>query len=58
MDFIRGLYKQKAVSYETKKSKPIYSHFTCATDTNNIRDVFSDVKYTVLVKSLEYIEII
>ncbi|XP_039551033.1 guanine nucleotide-binding protein subunit alpha-14-like [Pimephales promelas] len=53
MDFVRRLYKQN-----TKKSKPIYSHFTCATDTNNIRKVFSDVKYTVLVQSLEYVEII
>ncbi|XP_039550896.1 guanine nucleotide-binding protein subunit alpha-11-like isoform X1 [Pimephales promelas] len=53
MDFIRGLYIQNAISYETKKSKKMYSHFTCATDTKNIRDVFSDVKNIVLVQSLE-----
>ncbi|KAL1251257.1 hypothetical protein QQF64_019053, partial [Cirrhinus molitorella] len=53
MEFIRTLYKQKAVSYETKNSKSIYSHFTCATDTKNIHKVFNDVKDTVLVKALE-----
>uniref|UniRef100_A0A8C1EKN2 Guanine nucleotide-binding protein subunit alpha n=1 Tax=Cyprinus carpio carpio TaxID=630221 RepID=A0A8C1EKN2_CYPCA len=53
MVFIRNLYKQKAVSFETKNSKNIYPHFTCATDTKNIRKVFSDVKEAVLVKALE-----
>lgn len=53
MVFIRNLYKQKAVSFETKNSKNIYPHFTCATDTKNIRKVFSDVKEVVLVKALE-----
>ncbi|XP_026091868.1 guanine nucleotide-binding protein subunit alpha-11-like [Carassius auratus] len=53
MLFIRNLYKQKAVSFETKNSKKIFSHFTCATDTKNIRKVFTDVKEDVLVKTLE-----
>ncbi|XP_026887527.2 guanine nucleotide-binding protein subunit alpha-11-like [Electrophorus electricus] len=52
-DYIRELYKEQAVSHEKKESKSIYSHFTCATDTNNIRNVFSDVKDTVLIKSLQ-----
>ncbi|KAK7137103.1 hypothetical protein R3I93_017235 [Phoxinus phoxinus] len=52
MGFIRSLYIQNAVSKETRKSKHIFSHFTCATDTKNIRKVFTDVKDTVLVKAL------
>ena len=36
-----------------EKDKTLYPHFTCATDTNNIRRVFNDVKDTVLLKSLE-----
>ncbi len=53
MKFIKNVYIQKAVSYETKNSKIIYCHFTCATDTKNIRTVFTDVKDTVLAKTLE-----
>ncbi|XP_016327179.1 guanine nucleotide-binding protein subunit alpha-11-like [Sinocyclocheilus anshuiensis] len=53
MKFINNLYKQKAVSYETKNSKKIYCHFTCATDTKNIQTVFTDVKDTVLIQALE-----
>ncbi|KAL6468721.1 hypothetical protein MHYP_G00222450 [Metynnis hypsauchen] len=52
MSYIRNMYTQQALSPE-KKSKTVYSHFTCATDTNNIRMVFSDVKDTVLIKSLQ-----
>ncbi|XP_050951295.1 guanine nucleotide-binding protein subunit alpha-11-like [Labeo rohita] len=53
MEYIKHLYIQKSVSYETKNSKKIYPHFTCATDTKNIQKVFNDVKDTVLVKALE-----
>ncbi|XP_051551519.1 guanine nucleotide-binding protein subunit alpha-11-like isoform X1 [Myxocyprinus asiaticus] len=53
MLFIRKLYLQEAVCRETKNSKIIYHHFTCATDTSHIRKVFSDVKDTVLIKSIE-----
>ncbi|XP_049321749.1 guanine nucleotide-binding protein subunit alpha-11-like [Astyanax mexicanus] len=51
-NFIHEMYKEQAKN-EEKQSKNIYSHFTCATDTNNIRMVFSDVKDTVLIKSLQ-----
>lgn len=30
--------------------KPIYHHFTCATDTGNIRHVFDDVSEIVASK--------
>ncbi|XP_069042166.1 guanine nucleotide-binding protein G(q) subunit alpha-like isoform X1 [Lepisosteus oculatus] len=56
MQFILQMYLQQAVKKDKRKGdrdKSIYSHFTCATDTNNIRSVFSAVKDTVLVKSLE-----
>lgn len=51
--FIRKLYEQQAVNRDNRDSwKTLYPHFTCATDTNNIRRVFSDIKDTVLLKSL------
>ncbi|KPP58528.1 hypothetical protein Z043_123637, partial [Scleropages formosus] len=56
MEFIEMMYIQQAVNKEKRKdekNKAVYSHFTCATDTQNIRKVFSDVKETVLIKSLE-----
>ncbi|XP_053491651.1 guanine nucleotide-binding protein subunit alpha-11-like isoform X1 [Ictalurus furcatus] len=53
MEFIREMYKQQAQSPEKNENKTIYPHFTCATDTNNIRMVFKDVKDTVLIKSLQ-----
>uniref|UniRef100_A0AAY5JZK0 Guanine nucleotide binding protein (G protein), alpha 15 (Gq class), tandem duplicate 3 n=2 Tax=Esox lucius TaxID=8010 RepID=A0AAY5JZK0_ESOLU len=53
MNYIRLMYEQQAHSREKcDESKTLYPHFTCATDTNNIRQVFRDVKDTVLLKSL------
>ncbi|KAM9385214.1 guanine nucleotide-binding protein subunit alpha-15.1 [Pholidichthys leucotaenia] len=52
-DFILKEYEQKAINREKKEErKALYPHFTCATDTNNIRRVFNDIKDTVLLKSL------
>uniref|UniRef100_A0A8C6T3E1 Guanine nucleotide binding protein (G protein), alpha 15 (Gq class), tandem duplicate 4 n=1 Tax=Neogobius melanostomus TaxID=47308 RepID=A0A8C6T3E1_9GOBI len=45
--FISGMYQERSTN------KMLYPHFTCATDTNNIRQVFKDVKDTVLLKSLK-----
>lgn len=45
--FIFGMYEQRSTN------KTLYEHFTCATDTNNIRKVFKDVKDTVLLTSLK-----
>ncbi|KAM6962702.1 guanine nucleotide-binding protein subunit alpha-14-like [Aplochiton taeniatus] len=51
--YIRKMYEQQAHSRDKREqSKTLYPHFTCATDTNSIRKVFSDVKDTVLLKSL------
>ncbi|XP_029004458.1 guanine nucleotide-binding protein subunit alpha-11-like [Betta splendens] len=51
--FIRKMYEQQAQSTVDKDEwKTLYPHFTCATDTSNIRRVFSDIRDTVLLKSL------
>ncbi|XP_013920734.1 PREDICTED: guanine nucleotide-binding protein subunit alpha-14-like [Thamnophis sirtalis] len=46
-DFILQLYKDQ------NSDKDIYAHFTCATDTENIRFVFAAVKETILKSNLE-----
>ncbi|XP_036970330.1 guanine nucleotide-binding protein subunit alpha-11-like [Acanthopagrus latus] len=52
-NYISKLYEQQAINRDRREErKTLYPHFTCATDTNNIRRVFSDVKDTVLLKSL------
>uniref|UniRef100_A0A3B4U2Q8 Guanine nucleotide-binding protein subunit alpha n=1 Tax=Seriola dumerili TaxID=41447 RepID=A0A3B4U2Q8_SERDU len=52
-NYIRKLYEQQAINRDKRDEwKTLYPHFTCATDTSNIRRVFSDVKDTVLLKSL------
>ncbi|KAF3834839.1 hypothetical protein F7725_027397 [Dissostichus mawsoni] len=52
-NYIRKLYEQQAINRNNRDQwKTLYPHFTCATDTNNIRRVFSDIKDTVLLKSL------
>ncbi|MBN3298667.1 GNAQ protein, partial [Amia calva] len=55
MAFIKDMFVEQAICNAGKKSekKTLYYHFTCATDTHNIRKVFSDVKDTVLIKSLQ-----
>lgn len=51
--YIKKLYEQQSVNRDKREEwKTLYPHFTCATDTSNIRRVFSDVKDTVLLKSL------
>lgn len=35
------------------KEKAIYSHFTCATDTENIRLIFAAVKDTIVKQNLK-----
>ncbi|CAN9500464.1 unnamed protein product [Ophioblennius macclurei] len=53
-NFIKKMYEQQAINRDNKKAwKTLYPHFTCATDTHNIRTVFKDIKDTVLIKSLE-----
>ncbi|XP_051979892.1 guanine nucleotide-binding protein subunit alpha-14-like isoform X2 [Xyrauchen texanus] len=51
--YISDLYLMQGSNREKGGRKSIYHHFTCATDTNNIRKVFDDVKKTVLIKELQ-----
>ncbi|KTG42885.1 hypothetical protein cypCar_00028999 [Cyprinus carpio] len=48
MKFILSMYEEQ--NMDTHKS--IYAHFTCATDTENIRFVFESVKDTILRNNL------
>uniref|UniRef100_A0A6J0T8X6 Guanine nucleotide-binding protein subunit alpha n=1 Tax=Pogona vitticeps TaxID=103695 RepID=A0A6J0T8X6_9SAUR len=48
-EFILKLYQDQ----NPDKKKAIYSHFTCATDTENIRFVFAAVRDTVLQSNLQ-----
>jgi len=49
----REFIKEKFVSLNENPKKQIYSHFTCATDTGNVRVVFNIVKDIVLHKVLD-----
>lgn len=44
MKFILSMYEEQ----NRDTNKRIYAHFTCATDTENIRFVFNAVKDTIL----------
>ncbi len=43
---------QMYVEQYGRRHKPLYTHFTCATDTENIRVVFKDVKDTLFIENL------
>lgn len=46
--FFLQLYKNQ----HGERHKPLYTHFTCATDTKNIRVVFKAVKDTLFIDNL------
>ena len=48
----REFILQMFVELNPDPEKIIYSHFTCATDTENIRFVFAAVKDTILQANL------
>ncbi|XP_002121062.2 guanine nucleotide-binding protein G(q) subunit alpha isoform X1 [Ciona intestinalis] len=48
-EFILGMF----VELNPNKDKIVYSHFTCATDTENIRFVFAAVRDTILQANLK-----
>ncbi|XP_061680696.1 guanine nucleotide-binding protein subunit alpha-11-like [Syngnathoides biaculeatus] len=51
--YIQKLYQQQTNNPENREEgRSFYPHPTCATDTDNIRKVFNDVKDMVLLKSL------
>ncbi|XP_053474690.1 guanine nucleotide-binding protein subunit alpha-11-like [Ictalurus furcatus] len=49
MKFIRNMFEAQ----NSEACKRLYSHFTCATDTENIRLIFSAVKDTIMRVHLE-----
>lgn len=51
-NFIRSQF-EKLNKRESKSHKEVYSHFTCATDTNNIRFVFDAVTDIIIRDSLK-----
>ena len=44
-EFIRTMFINVAPIH---RAKSIYTHFTCATDTDNIKKIFGDVKSHIL----------
>ncbi|XP_061539069.1 guanine nucleotide-binding protein subunit alpha-11-like [Phycodurus eques] len=51
--YIQKLYQEQTNNPENREGgRSLYPHHTCATDTDNIRKVFSDIKDTVLLSSL------
>ncbi|KAJ3438515.1 guanine nucleotide-binding protein g(o) subunit alpha [Anaeramoeba flamelloides] len=50
--------KDKFISLNKNKEKEIYPHFTCATDTDNIKFVFSAVKDIILQNNIKDIGMI
>ncbi|KAM9475555.1 guanine nucleotide-binding protein subunit alpha-14 [Clarias gariepinus] len=48
-EFILQMYQEQ----NPDKDKTVYSHFTCATDTENIRLIFAAVKDTILRSNLK-----
>jgi len=48
--FIKARFLERVAN-----AKPIYHHFTCAIDTQNIEHVINDVRKTVLQEFLEEI---
>lgn len=39
------------------RHKPLYTHFTCATDTENIRVVFNSVKDTIFLENMSFLNL-
>lgn len=48
-DFIRAKFIEKS---KKNKQRSIFSHFTCATDTEQIRFVFNSVKHIFLQRNI------
>ncbi len=62
MDYFQGPKKDPNAAKEFIKEmflepiaepKTVYSHFTCATDTRNIKVIFDSVKDTILEKFMK-----
>ncbi|XP_078010301.1 guanine nucleotide-binding protein subunit alpha-15 isoform X2 [Phascolarctos cinereus] len=62
LDMYTGIYTGSGdVKGSTRKnshSRRLFSHYTCATDTHNIRKVFKDVRDSVLARYLDEINLL
>lgn len=47
--------RDRFLELNSNKTKPVYAHFTCATDTNNIMVVFNAVRDIILNHTLDKI---
>ncbi|XP_040846443.1 guanine nucleotide-binding protein subunit alpha-15 isoform X2 [Ochotona curzoniae] len=57
--FILDMYTSMYVGCATgQRSRRLFSHYTCATDTQNIRTVFKDVRDSVLARYLDEINLL
>ncbi|XP_028907053.1 guanine nucleotide-binding protein subunit alpha-15 [Ornithorhynchus anatinus] len=50
--------ESKGLVKKVSKSRRLFSHYTCATDTQNIRKVFKDVRDSVLARYLDEINLL
>ncbi|XP_007524875.1 guanine nucleotide-binding protein subunit alpha-15 [Erinaceus europaeus] len=61
-DMYTGLYASSADGADGTprgaRSRRLFSHYTCATDTHNIRKVFKDVRDSVLARYLDEINLL
>lgn len=62
LDMYSGMYAGCADGADGGKKGPrsrrLFSHYTCATDTQNIRKVFKDVRDSVLARYLDEINLL
>ncbi|XP_023572871.1 guanine nucleotide-binding protein subunit alpha-15 isoform X2 [Octodon degus] len=62
LEMYTGMYKGCVDGSEGSKKGPrsrrLFSHYTCATDTQNIRKVFKDVRDSVLARYLDEINLL
>ena len=49
LEYIRSKFREK----NKKSGREIYSHVTCATDKENVTNIFNDVQHHVVVSVLE-----
>ncbi|XP_017263113.1 guanine nucleotide-binding protein subunit alpha-11-like [Kryptolebias marmoratus] len=53
----RKFIEKKYIDLHVGRCKPLYTHFTCATDTENIRVVFRSVKDTIFQENLDFLNL-
>ncbi|KAF7217338.1 guanine nucleotide-binding protein subunit alpha-14 [Nothobranchius furzeri] len=57
-DAAKKFIQKKFVELHKNHHKPLYPHFTCATDTENIRIVFKSVKDTIFLENMDRLNVV